>query len=111
MQRPPSKSLPKTKVVNLRRDPYDVYIGRPGKGEPGYFGNPIRVGDVCFVCGKRHTSGAFTIPCYRDYFYSRLAKDPDFKRNVEKLRGKVLGCFCKPKPCHGDVIVEYLERH
>ena len=23
-----------------------------------------------------------------------------------ELKGKVLGCFCKPKACHGDVLVE-----
>ena len=28
--------------------------------------------------------------------------------NVVKLKGKTLGCFCKPYPCHGDIIAEYL---
>ena len=32
-----------TTVVNLRREAYDVYIGRPGKGLSGPFGNPYRV--------------------------------------------------------------------
>lgn len=26
----------------------------------------------------------------------------------ETCRGKVLGCYCKPKACHGDTIAEYL---
>jgi hypothetical protein len=25
------------------------------------------------------------------------------------LKGKRLGCFCKPLACHGDVIKEYIE--
>jgi hypothetical protein len=25
------------------------------------------------------------------------------------LRGKVLACFCRPRSCHGDVIVAWLE--
>jgi hypothetical protein len=25
------------------------------------------------------------------------------------LRGKTLGCFCKPHPCHGDIIAAYLD--
>ena len=29
--------------------------------------------------------------------------------SLEPLRGKVLGCYCKPLACHGDVIVELLE--
>ena len=35
--------------------------------------------------------------------------DSEFATRVKGLRGKQLGCFCKPKACHGDVIVEYLE--
>ena len=26
-----------------------------------------------------------------------------------QLQGKTLGCFCKPDPCHGDIIKEYLD--
>lgn len=26
------------------------------------------------------------------------------------MQGKTLGCFCKPHPCHGDIIKEYLDR-
>jgi len=28
---------------------------------------------------------------------------------VEELRGKVLGCWCKPNKCHGDVLLRILE--
>lgn len=30
-----------TKVVNIFHEKCDVYIGRKGKGEDGYFGNPF----------------------------------------------------------------------
>ena len=30
-----------TTVVNLFKNKYDVYIGRAGKGQDGYFGNPF----------------------------------------------------------------------
>lgn len=43
---------------------------------------------------------------YRIHLLDRLRSDPGF---LEPLRGKVLGCWCKPLPCHGDVIVELLE--
>lgn len=33
-----------TRVVNLRREPYDVYIGRAGRGHDGYHAKPVRVG-------------------------------------------------------------------
>lgn len=98
-----------TRVVNLRREKYDVYIGRAGKGQDGYFGNPIRRNAVCPVCGGRHDTNGSTLDCFRIYFTRRLRDDSMFRAMVEELKGKRLGCFCKPGPCHGDVIKEYLD--
>jgi hypothetical protein len=100
-----------TKVVNLRRERYDVYIGRAGRGQDGYFGNPYPVGQVCSRCGKSHHDAGSTLPCFRKYFKERL-NDPIFHSRVLQLKGKVLGCFCKKvgiEPCHGDVYVAWLE--
>jgi len=94
----------KTKVVNLKKEPYDIYIGRPS-----IFGNPMRVGERIHQKSEPITREE-AIAWYRQYFYSKLKQVPEFKLEVEKLRGKVLGCYCKPLPCHGDIIVEYLER-
>jgi len=90
-----------TKVVNIYKEPFDVYIGRAGKGKSGYFGNPI-------VLQKEEPRGA-TIERYKEYFYNRLKTDNEFKSRIEELAGKTLGCFCKPQACHGDVIKEYLD--
>jgi hypothetical protein len=89
-----------TTVVNLRKDSYDVYIGRAGKGQDGYFGNPFPI-----IPGEPRGS---TLEKYKKYFHARLAFNPEFKNRVHSLKGKVLGCFCKPLPCHGDVIADYL---
>gem|GEM_PF-413530 len=89
-----------TRVVNLRKDPYDMYIGRAGRGQNGYFGNPFRLG--------KQSRGA-TIERYRDYFLNRLRSDEQFARRVRELKGKTLGCFCRPHSCHGDVIAAYLD--
>jgi len=35
----------KTVVVNIYQEQFDVYIGRAGRGEDGYFGNPFRMGN------------------------------------------------------------------
>jgi len=91
-----------TKVVNIYKERYDVYIGRAGKGKDGYFGNP-------FVLKKGEPRGS-TIERYKEWFYTRIEIDDEFRERVESLRGKTLGCFCKPNACHGDVLVEYLER-
>lgn len=29
--------------------------------------------------------------------------------SLHELNGKVLGCWCAPGPCHGDVLVELFE--
>jgi hypothetical protein len=67
-------------VVNIRVEPYDVYIGRPS-----VFGNPFR--------------GPAAIRLFRAHLRSR----PDLLAQATSLQGKRLGCWCKPKPCHGDV--------
>jgi len=97
-----------TTVVNLHREPYEVYIGRAGHGHDGFFGNPYQVGQPCARCGEAHTKAADTIPCFRTYFMERLASDVAFRDRVEELRGKRLGCFCVPGPCHGRIIANYL---
>jgi hypothetical protein len=85
----------KTRVVNKKKEPWDVYIGRGSA-----FGNR-------YIIGKDGTRKE-VIAKYRKWFVKMLRKDR-FHRAVMKLKGKRLGCFCKPKACHGDVIVEYLE--
>lgn len=100
-----------TRVVNLRREPFDVYIGRSSDGKPprfckpgeaGYLGNPHPVKSVGRVMAMRW---------FRRYAYERLVAPADatFRAEVEKLRGKRLGCFCKPQACHLDVVIEFLE--
>lgn len=89
-----------TKVVNIYQEEYDVYIGRAGRGSTGYFGNPFTLGG-----GARGS----TIEKYKIYFYNRLKNDPEFKEKILALKGKTLGCFCKPKACHGDIIADYLD--
>jgi len=92
----------KTTVVNIRRQEYDEYIGRAGNGHDGYFGNPFSV--------ARDGGREKVIELYRKYFLNRLKIDAEFAKRIEGLKGKRLGCFCKPEACHGDVIAEYLER-
>lgn len=89
-----------TTVVNIYKDRnFDEYIGRAGKGKDGYFGNPYKA-------GTREEN----IKMYRAYFKAKIKTDPVFKKRVHELKGKVLGCFCKPQACHGDVIAEYLNK-
>ena len=84
-----------TTVVNINNSPHDIYCGRGS-----IFGNP-------FVLG-RDGNRVEVIKKYKEWFYHTI-KDPIFLKEVQKLKGKRLGCFCKPdKSCHCDVICEYL---
>jgi Domain of unknown function (DUF4326) len=102
-----------TRIVSIHRDAWEVYVGRAGKGQAGTFGNPFH------LAGSR----ALTLERYRDYLLGRLASDPEFRAQVEGLRGKVLGCFCAPKGgllpeadpakalCHGQILAAAAEGH
>ncbi len=90
-----------TKIVNLRKDGYDVYIGRQINAQLFDYGNPFPKSIYGLEgCLER----------YKEHFTKRV-NDPgdNFKEKIEELRGKVLGCYCKPERCHGDIIVAYLD--
>jgi hypothetical protein len=98
-----------TRVVNVKSEPYDVYIGRNMRKYPGgKWGNPFKIGKVYRTrCGPHRLNRHDVIRLYRIYLSTRLIQEPDF---LEPLRGKVLGCWCKPEACHGDVIAAALKR-
>jgi hypothetical protein len=83
-----------TRVVNINSgEPYDVYIGRGSR-----WGNPFIVG----VHGSREE-------CI-EQFKQMLKDNKELLDDLYKLEGKVLGCYCKPKPCHGDIYCDILNR-
>ena len=86
-------------VVHCKREKYDVYIGRPSK-----FGNPIRL--------LHESDRKDILRQYRDWLggYPPLVAmygTPPTKEEIKaELRGKVLGCWCSPRACHGDILLE-----
>lgn len=40
--------------------------------------------------------------------YKEYIKKSDLYNELDELEGKVLGCWCKPERCHGDVLMELL---
>lgn len=94
--------MQKTRVVNVKKEDCDVYIGR---AMPGFVASPF-----CNIyrSGKDGTRTE-VIAAYRAYIQERLDKEPWLRAELEKLRGKRIGCWCKPLACHGDVLVELLD--
>ena len=98
------------KVVHCYRDPYNTYVGRPSP-----FGNPFSdkkskhptlpvktVGEAVAAYeawlrrGERNLE-VIKLGIYPDHRY--------LQRMIRALRDSaILGCYCKPGPCHGDII-------
>lgn len=78
-----------TTVVHCKKESYDVYIARPGK-----WGNPFIIGKD----GDREE----VIQKYIDW----LTEQPALLDDIHELKDKVLGCWCCPHACHGDVLAE-----
>ena len=84
-----------TTLVNIKHgQKCDVYIGRPSK-----WGNPFIIGKD----GDREV----VIAKYREWFLQQehLIKD------LHELKDKILGCYCYPAFCHGDVLIEMVEKY
>lgn len=79
-------------VVNLYRENFDLYIGRPGA-----WGNPFKIGKN----GTREE----VIELYEFQLRQEIKRKPGLEETILSLAGKRLGCHCSPAPCHGDVIV------
>ncbi len=90
-----------TKVVHCNRQPYDVYIGRPSK-----YGNPFshKTGTLAqYRVGSREEA----IAAFRTWITE--GEGQHLLEDLHELKGKTLGCWCKPLACHGDVLAELAE--
>lgn len=89
-----------TIVVNIRDDISKVLeakglLVRIDRGTP--WGNPFILDDD----GDRET----VIASYADHY---LPHKPSLLCRLDSLRGKALGCWCAPLPCHGDALKELI---
>jgi hypothetical protein len=80
-------------VVNRRKAPFDVYVGRPS-----VWGNPYGTDrKPPFRVDIREEA----IEAYEKWL---LAQPELVERAKRELKGKVLGCWCAPEPCHGEIL-------
>ncbi len=94
-----------TRLVNLRKERYDVYIGRGSK-----WGNPFtHISNKKTLAQYIVSTRKEAIDSYRDY----LLNNPELLNSLEELRGKTLGCFCinsdeykegSKLVCHGQIL-------
>lgn len=85
-------------VVNRHKESFDIYIGRGTK-----FGNKNEIDP------SRGINRTIAIEMFREDLYNAIERGDITINDILSLSGKKLGCSCKPKCCHGDVIVEVFE--
>lgn len=85
-------------VVHCRRAKFDVYCGRrnPLFADSDFaWGNPIKMDKES---DRERVCRAFAL---------WATDQPDYvERARTQLRGKVLACWCAPKMCHCDILVQ-----
>lgn len=90
-----------SKVVHCKKEPYDIYIGRPTK-----WGNP-------FSDKRWNTAPNFQVKNRQEAIEKHkewILTNTYLMKDLQELKGKTLGCWCKPKPCHGDILVELIDK-
>lgn len=85
------------RVVHCKRESYDVFIGRPSKWSNPFTHLPLEKTNALFQVSSREEA----IACYEQW----LNEKPELLADIDELEGKVLGCWCAPNPCHGDILV------
>ena len=114
--------------VNVKKDKYDIYIGRHEDPEIGKFGNPFSHKPnslALYITRNRSCS----ITYFKQFLIeginflirigiekdSKLFNDLMIKRDIilkdmHIMKGKRIACFCsKEEKCHGDVYIDLLK--
>jgi hypothetical protein len=115
-------SVVNVKVANIRpkysnlkewmNDSDNIYIGRggvvfiDGKRFPpsaSEFANPYKIGKD----GIREE----VIEKYKVMIENKIKSNYEFANKIKNLKGKNLGCWCKPESCHGDILLEIANKN
>lgn len=107
----------KTTVVNVKTHEFDVYIGRPARlakdprcHEYSHFANPYALTKELVAAMGEEKARAHVIEQFRQHLLKCLEDDPGtWIPRLRAIKGKVLGCWCKPAACHGDTVAEFAE--
>lgn len=90
----------------------NVYIGRARvvfidgvryPFEDSIWSNPYKITET--------QSREQVLKLYRAYIEEKLKSNPELVKELIKLDGKKLGCWCKPECCHGDILVELINKY
>lgn len=90
-------------MVNGIRPYYDIYIGRR-----------LNYPKATFPLSKWHNPFIIKFMKYSieenlELYEKHIRNTPKLWKDLDELEGKILGCWCKPDPCHGDILIKLLK--
>lgn len=92
------------------KDENNIYIGRAGvvfidkqrfPKNSSNFANPFKIGKD----GNREE----VLYKYKTYIIERLKNNILLQHELITMKGKNLGCWCAPEPCHGNILLELID--
>ena len=93
-------------VVHCKKDYFDIYIGRGTfNGKPNKWGNPYS--------HKEGTLAEFKVGSRKEAilkFEEYLLNNKNLMNDLHELKGKILGCWCSPLSCHGDILAKHANK-
>ena len=92
-----------TRVVHCKKEKYDVYIGRPSKWGNLFTHKADGKTLAKYIVSTREDA----VNAYREWITN--GEGQYLLDDLYELKDKVLGCWCKPLSCHGDVLAELVE--
>ena len=99
-----------TTVVNKRAPSFKPNANQRYIGRGSLFGNPF----THLPLGR--TKAQFQVKtqeesmvCFESWLRERLANDLSLRQKLLELDGHELVCYCKPAPCHGDILIKLIE--
>lgn len=90
----------------------NIYIGRSRvvfidgiryPFENSIWSNPYKINDT--------QSREQVLELYYEYIKKKIEKEPTLVDELIKLKGKKLGCWCKPDKCHGDILLDLIKQY
>lgn len=94
------------RVVHCRRETaFDWYIGRNAEhfgfeARDANLGNPYLLGNT-----KDEAERLRVLARFEEHARKLIASDASYRARVLACHGKILGCWCAPKACHGDILL------
>lgn len=96
-------------MVHCRKEPYDIYIGRPSRWGNRFVWTPPKRTRLTMARSERYIFEDLVIVGSREEaiaaYEEWILTQPQLLEDLYTLKHQVLGCFCAPLPCHGDTLV------